>query len=113
MIAAYATAASAVGVALLATAPPAEAAVIYTKTRASIGSGELNRYHLDLNHDGIGDFSIGFCSCQPYGTALTISSRRNVGNMVILPPGFSYGAAALIEWRSHWPEAGIQDSIRQ
>jgi len=27
-----------------------------------------DRYHLDLNRDGIGDFSVGFSSCEPEGT---------------------------------------------
>ena len=95
MIAAYATAASAVGVALLATAPTAEAEVIYTKAHVTIGRGVTSHYHLDLNHDHIGDFSIGFCSCEPHGTALSISSKRGVGNMAIVQPGRSYSAAAL------------------
>ncbi|MGA2101274.1 MAG: hypothetical protein ABSG34_09245 [Candidatus Sulfotelmatobacter sp.] len=68
MIAAYATAASAVGLALLAAAQPAEGKIVYTKTYVSIGRGDTDRYHLDLNRDGIGDFSIGFCSCEPEGT---------------------------------------------
>jgi hypothetical protein len=95
MIAAYATTAGAVGVALLAAAPPAQAEVVYTKTRVTI-AGRSNFYHLDLNRDGIGDFSIGFCSCEPEGSALTVSSKRNVGNMVREAPTFSYAAAALM-----------------
>jgi hypothetical protein len=95
MIAAYATAASAIGVGLLALGEPAEAKIVYTKTNASIGAGVDDRYHLDLNHDSIGDFSIGFCSCEPHGTALTVSSKRGVGNMIILQPGHPYSAAAL------------------
>lgn len=92
MIAAYATTAGAVGVALLAAAPPAEAEVVYTKARVTISS----QYHLDLNHDGIGDFNIRFCSCEPESTPLIVSSRRNVGNMVIEQPGFFYAPAALM-----------------
>lgn len=95
MIAAYATTAGAVGVALLATAPTAEAEIIYTKAHVTIGRGVTSHYHLDLNHDRIGDFSIGFCSCEPHGTALSISSMRGVGNMVIGAPGHPYSAAAL------------------
>ena len=95
MIAAYATAASAVGVALLATAPTAEAEIIYTKARVTIGRGVTSHYHLDLNHDRIGDFSIGFCSCEPHGTALSISSMRGVGNMVMAAASHPYSAAAL------------------
>jgi len=83
MIAAYATAASAVGLALLAAAQPAEGKIVYTKTYVSIGRGDTDRYHLDLNRDGIGDFSIGFCSCRPHGTALTVARGRSAGNMII------------------------------
>jgi hypothetical protein len=94
MIAAYATTASAVGVAILAAASPADAKVVYTQTRVTISGGVVGRYHLDLNHDGIVDFGIGFCSCQPYGTAVTVSSA-NLGNGVVRQPGvgFSYSAA--------------------
>ena len=53
MIASYAATASAVGVALLAAAQPADAKVVYTQTRVSIGGGVDGRYNLDLNHDGI------------------------------------------------------------
>ncbi len=90
MIAAYATAASAVGVAILAAAQPAEAKIVYTKTRKTITT-----FSLDLNHDGIPDFNIGFCSCVPHGNGVTISSSRNIGNGAIEQPGFPYSAAAL------------------
>ncbi|MGH9496690.1 MAG: hypothetical protein ACRD3B_16955 [Candidatus Sulfotelmatobacter sp.] len=91
MIATYATAAGAVGVGLLAAAQPADAKVVYTKTRVTIGSF----YHLDLNHDGIGDFNINFCSCEPESTPLVVSSRRGVGNAVVEQPGYFYAPAAL------------------
>ena len=90
-VAAYATAAGAIGVAVLAAAPPAEGKIVYTKTSVTI----TDQYHLDLNHDGIGDFSIRFCSCEPESTPLIVSSRRGVGNAVITPPGLFYSAAAL------------------
>ena len=73
MIAAYATAAGAVGVALLTPAKPAEAEIVYTKTRVTIND-IAGPYLLDLNHDGIPDLSIGFCSCRLYGTAFTVES---------------------------------------
>src|ERR1700729_3727248 len=73
MIAAYATAASAVGVAVLATAQPADAKIIYTKTRVTITS-VTRTYALDVNHDGITDFNLGFCSCVPHGNGVAIRS---------------------------------------
>lgn len=53
---AYALAATAGGVGLLALAQPSEAKIIYTKTYHVIGTNEA--YPLDLNHDGTVDFVI-------------------------------------------------------
>ncbi len=50
---AYATAASAAGVAAISLAQPCHAEIVYTKTHQVIGS-----YSLDLNNDGIVDFTI-------------------------------------------------------
>jgi hypothetical protein len=51
---AYALAASAAGVGVLALTPAAEARIVYTKTHKSIGVNTI--FRLDLNHDGITDF---------------------------------------------------------
>jgi hypothetical protein len=51
---AYAAAASAAGVSLLALAQPAEAKIVYTKTNREIAPRKM--LNLDLNHDGITDF---------------------------------------------------------
>src|ERR1700722_19502171 len=53
---AYALAASAAGVGMLALAQPAEAKIVYHKTHLVIAGAE--RYNLDLNHDRITDFSV-------------------------------------------------------
>jgi hypothetical protein len=55
---AYAIAASAAGVGILALAQPAEARIIYTKDQKVIGRHALHAYNIDLNHDGINDFSL-------------------------------------------------------
>src|ERR1700733_10532237 len=52
---AYATAASAAGVSLLALTQPVEAKIIYTPAHKSIGSSTP----LDLTHDGMVDFRLG------------------------------------------------------
>jgi len=52
----YALAASAAGVSLLALAQPTEARIVYTPANVRIGMNQ--RYALDLNHDGITDFTI-------------------------------------------------------
>lgn len=95
MIAAYATAASAMGVAVLAASPSAEAKIVYTKTRVII-TPITRTYALDLNHDGIADFNLGFCSCIPHGNGVTIRSYSNVGNAAVEDPSHSYSAAALV-----------------
>jgi hypothetical protein len=52
----YALAATAAGVGVLALAQPAAAKIVYTKTHRVIGPNQ--KYVIDLNHDGIGDFTI-------------------------------------------------------
>jgi hypothetical protein len=52
----YALAASAAGVGILALAQPAEAKIVYTPAHVKIGRNSLVK--LDLNHDGVTDFSL-------------------------------------------------------
>jgi hypothetical protein len=52
----YALAAGAAGVGLLAVAQPSEAEIVYTPADQTIGRN--GTYNLDLNHDGITDFTI-------------------------------------------------------
>jgi hypothetical protein len=56
MLTTYVAAASAAGVALLAANPPAEAKVVYTPAHTYINGNTA----IDLNHDGIADFMLGF-----------------------------------------------------
>jgi hypothetical protein len=53
---AYIAAASAAGVGMAALTPSAEAKVVYTPTNTVINAATA----IDLNHDGIADFSLGF-----------------------------------------------------
>jgi hypothetical protein len=55
-LSAYALAASAAGVGVLALAQPAEARVVYTPAHVKIGYPDFKVYRLDINHDGITDF---------------------------------------------------------
>jgi hypothetical protein len=66
----YALAASAAGVGMLALAQPAGAKIVYTPTHHVIGRG--GRYNLDLNHDGITDFTI----VNSFGCSGTYCSDR-------------------------------------
>jgi len=52
----YALAASAAGVSVLALAQPSEAEIVYTPANVTIGTNQ--EYGLDLNNDGIVDFTI-------------------------------------------------------
>jgi hypothetical protein len=54
----YALAASAAGVGMLVLAQPAEARIVYTKTHVVLTGLSNMSYLLDLNHDGINDFSL-------------------------------------------------------
>lgn len=54
---AYASAASAAGVGVLAVAQPAEAKIVYTPAHVSITQTNVPVY-LDINHDGINDFQL-------------------------------------------------------
>ena len=58
----YALAAGAAGVSVLALAQPSEAEIKYTPTHVVIGKGGVSIYNLDLNHDGITDFTIHYDS---------------------------------------------------
>jgi hypothetical protein len=52
----YALAASATGVGILALAQPAEAKIVYTPAHVKFGNNSA--IHIDLNHDGINDFTL-------------------------------------------------------
>jgi hypothetical protein len=54
----YTLAAGAAGVGALALAQAAEAKIVYTPANVVIGLGGVQTYHLDLNKDGVADFSI-------------------------------------------------------
>lgn len=92
-IAAYAAAAAAIGVAILAAAPPAESKIVYTKTRKTFT--DLTQAHpLDLNNDGIADFNLSFCSCRPQAPQ-TWALDGPKGNSVRFGPAFPSFAGAL------------------
>jgi hypothetical protein len=89
---AYALAASAAGVGVLALAQPAEAKIIYTPTHKVIKPN--SSYDLDLNNDGIADFVIqnkfrctsGSC----FGNAYASVGRSGDGVGVVVRPGVSH-----------------------
>jgi len=93
---AYAIAASAAGVGLLALSPSAEARVIYTPAHLHIGVDST--LLLDLNHDGIIDFTIHnhfFFTTTPVAVELWVNPRHK--NAVRGIPNRGYGSASALE----------------
>jgi len=82
----YALAAGAAGVSVLALAQPSEAKIVYTHAHVVIGHNGVASYNLDLNHDGITDFSIlwnshrGRASSRAYLVVAATSSNAVVGS---------------------------------
>jgi hypothetical protein len=74
----YALAGSAAGIGVLALAQPADAEVVYTPAHVKIDQ-QHRLYHLDLNHDGVTDFSLGLhSSINQSGGALWLSANPAV-----------------------------------
>jgi len=78
----YAFAAGAAGVSVLALTQPSEAKIVYTATHKII-HGPIDRYNLDLNHNGMTDFILTESySCDIGGCAYflgAIAARSNNG----------------------------------
>jgi len=105
-LSAYAVAASAAGVSALALSGTAEAKVVYTPAHVVLQASGFHTYNLDLNHDGIADFSFiayneysmsgqnAFLRCNPraandvWGVA---SSLRGHGDEGAFLPGVRIG----------------------
>jgi hypothetical protein len=88
----YALAAGAAGVSILELAEPTEAKIVYTPAHVVIGTNQ--HYDLDLNHDGITDFTIIDSSKISYSHRCRLAKERlsalpNQGN------GIQSHAAAL------------------
>jgi hypothetical protein len=80
---AYALAAGAAGVGMLALAQPSEAKIVYTKTHQVIGTNGV--YLLDLNHDGVTDFLLvesGTPTFNGTRASNTLRARPALGNAV-------------------------------
>jgi hypothetical protein len=77
----YALAASAAGVSVLALAQPAEAEIVYTPVQVTIGPGQT--YSLDVNQDGIVDFTIrNHAHATTSGFDASLFVRPTPGNAV-------------------------------
>jgi hypothetical protein len=86
---------AAVVISLLVSPKPSEARIVYTPTHVNINSP----YSLDLNHDGITDFTLGqihsrkFSGCFGYDVSDELADGVAKGNGVVASP---YGFAAAL-----------------
>jgi hypothetical protein len=91
---AYATAATAAQVGIMALAQPSEAEIVYTKTHQTIHGGSIA---LDLNNDGIADFTVsssnGSCSDSPFCVLHALRVNGNGSNGVWVTPAESWAQA--------------------
>jgi hypothetical protein len=92
----YALAASAAGVSMIALATPSEAEVIYTPAHATLGCHAS--YGIDLNQDGVADFTLqNACIVQNRGFYTFFSDLISLtpghGNRVVITSGFNFAAA--------------------
>jgi hypothetical protein len=98
---AYAIAASATGVGLLALAQPAQGKIVYTPAHLRVN----NDFTLDLNHDGIGDFvfrlyatnhgSGGYIAVRPYTSVNLIWGTKHAA--AALRPGVKVGSNHMLQ----------------
>jgi hypothetical protein len=83
----YALAASAAGVSLLALAQPTEAEVVFTPTNVVIGFSGVMSYDLDVNGDGIADFTIQAAHhCNTDQCFYFLYDKPAIGNGVVAMP---------------------------
>jgi len=91
-LSAYALAAGAAGVSLAAVSVPAEARIVYTPAHQTLS----NRipFPLDLNHDGITDFSLFYSSYSHFfGVSVTIKGKNQVAGYCQGPLGYCWASA--------------------
>jgi hypothetical protein len=75
-LAAYAMAAGAAGVTLLAASPPANAEVVFTPAQITFNSGVV---YIDLNHDGVNDFALSIYNFDRGDRRLAASGLKRNG----------------------------------
>jgi len=89
----YAVAAGAVGVSLMALASPSEAEILYTPANKVIGRGST--YNLDVNGDGIVDFTIAERpGATQFRTSQALWAKAATGNAVECSSTFCASSAA-------------------
>jgi hypothetical protein len=129
----YALAASVAGVGMLAMAQPAEAKIVYTSVDVQISHFGIFPYALDLNNDGIADFSfptynfqnsgffvsrmfvaaavkgnrvwgVRYAAALKAGVRVGVEGKFNVAGTLLM--GSSSGTLAHINYRGPWDNGG-------
>lgn len=90
-LATYAMAAGAAGLGLTATAQPAAAKIIYTKTNTQLTSTPLP---LDLNHDGVTDFELAYVRSEFF---FDVSVKPEQSNRIV---GYCRNVSCRRDWAS-------------
>jgi hypothetical protein len=105
----YALAAGAAGAGVLALAQPVEAKIVYTPAHRVIGPD--SKYLLDLNHDGIPDFTIANSYNCPEQLCFYCRSETGERDSRGRRPSFHAGSCFLgvcsQGGSDHWPKAPI------
>jgi hypothetical protein len=89
----YALAGSAAGVGVLALAQPAEAKIIYKPANVHLGTGAIHHYQLDLNDDGVKDFSFSYTYPVDHSAGLLVQPlplKKQGANGVLNLTGFDF-----------------------
>jgi hypothetical protein len=102
-LSAYALAATAAGVGVLALPPKMHASIVYTPAHVTLGPKSPVTYDLDLNHDGVVDFTLGHSSSCDVGRCVVLvdAYAKQSGNAIAfggkvqgclaMPPGAVIG----------------------
>jgi hypothetical protein len=107
---AYALAAGAAEVSLLALTQPAEARIVYTPAHVVLGKRTDITLYIDLNHDGVQDFTLdhGFASSSRFdnsGLYVRPYPSRGVSNRIMKG---RYGARTLVSGAEIGPGKGFR-----
>ena len=114
-LAAYAIAAGAAGVTLLAASPPANAEVVFTSAQITFDSGVV---YIDLNHDGVNDFALSIYNFDRGDRRLAASGLRRGGILcytvsyppVAAPLGYRIGPVGYFAGRGG-PAVNVADTF--
>lgn len=105
----YCAAAAAAGVSMLALAQPSQAEVVITRTNLPITpvTNSYTTVRIDLNHDGIADFSFSLSDFQYHTAFADLGIRPRTGGAVVGVPGSkrSFYASALVRGAKIGPSA--------